>query len=496
MNYNNNEHMAVNKEFFKNLDDQRIDFYTDMLISALNKVAGNWDAPWLTSSNLIPQNFEGTNKYSGTNKLFLSWVVELKGYNTPVFVTAKRARQEGLSIQKDEKPYSIMVVRNCISAYKDKLDFIRERSLPEDPTPAEYNKMSEEDKCLYRHSRYTDSWQVYNIDQTNMREVLPERYEETVKAFDEMKGRDDRREVCISQLDKLIEEQGWLCPLREDQVRRAFFHYDPSDPYISVPPKERMISDERYYSTLIHEMTHSTVLEQTPDGEPLRVYDYSVTEERAREELVAEMGAAMVLMEMGVNAYISKDNAEYLKHWFGHLGAEEVTEKVTNPEILSLAIDLKKMVNAASLDFDLMERLADKAYPIEDTLGRAGIPLDKLTGEELKTLTALNRGEIPLKVEQKIFKRFDSEKLNSEGREKQRAFVRGVVIDTAIATDIIFKKGIKMDLSQFQGKPISCGKSFAERQAERKAKGEETAWEKGKRIGNYRKSGERSGKRR
>jgi antirestriction protein ArdC len=82
-----------------------------------------------------------------------------------------------------------------------------------------------------------------------------------------------------------------------------------------MPDRQTFSSAEEFYSTLFHELTHST-------GHPLRLNRSSLTEfERfgdekySSEELVAEMGAAFLCGFAGIDNRTVNNSAAYLRSW-------------------------------------------------------------------------------------------------------------------------------------------------------------------------------------
>ena len=80
-------------------------------------------------------------------------------------------------------------------------------------------------------------------------------------------------------------------PIIAHRAAQAF--YPPSADTVNMPPAELFQSSEEYYSTLFHELTHST-------GHPSRLGRLDTdnpaafgSKDYSQEELVAEMGAAL-----------------------------------------------------------------------------------------------------------------------------------------------------------------------------------------------------------
>lgn len=69
-------------------------------------------------------------------------------------------------------------------------------------------------------------------------------------------------------LDRMIETQGWVCPIQADK-RSGRAYYSPSHDIVVVPmkaqfntggtPEKRTGAAWSFYSTMLHEMAHSTM---------------------------------------------------------------------------------------------------------------------------------------------------------------------------------------------------------------------------------------------
>ena len=72
---------------------------------------------------------------------------------------------------------------------------------------------------------------------------------------------------------------------------------------------------EEYYSTLFHELTHSTGAEGRCGRDIKKSVSFG-SEEYSREELVAEIGSAMMLNYIGIEAQSTfKNSVAYLQCW-------------------------------------------------------------------------------------------------------------------------------------------------------------------------------------
>ena len=88
--------------------------------------------------------------------------------------------------------------------------------------------------------------------------------------------------------------------------------YIPSRDEIHLPAREAFINPEAFYSTAMHEMTHSTGAKSRLDR------DFSGrfgTEAYAFEELIAELGSAFLGADIGILNATLPDHADYLSSW-------------------------------------------------------------------------------------------------------------------------------------------------------------------------------------
>ena len=82
---------------------------------------------------------------------------------------------------------------------------------------------------------------------------------------------------------------------------------------VQLPPFEAFKDKESYYATALHELTHWTNHKSRLDRDfsAKRFGDHGY----AREELVAELGAAFLCADLGITPEIRDDHAAYLGHW-------------------------------------------------------------------------------------------------------------------------------------------------------------------------------------
>ena len=81
-------------------------------------------------------------------------------------------------------------------------------------------------------------------------------------------------------------------------------------------------SAEEYYSTLFHELTHSTGHPSRIGREGIEKLNTFGSESYSKEELIAEMGAAMLAGVAGIERKTLANSAAYLKSWIDVLKSD------------------------------------------------------------------------------------------------------------------------------------------------------------------------------
>ena len=132
--------------------------------------------------------------------------------------------------------------------------------------------------------------------------------------------------------------------LKHVKGNRAY--YTPSLDAVTVPVREQFKDNAEYYSTLFHELTHST-------GHPKRLNRITNeaafgNEEYSAEELVAEIGSASILATLGVeNAGTLRNSAAYVQNWLKALRNDKkliVTASAKAEKAIRLILNIKETV--------------------------------------------------------------------------------------------------------------------------------------------------------
>ena len=117
---------------------------------------------------------------------------------------------------------------------------------------------------------------------------------------------------------------------------------------ITIPKKSQFKDGESWYGTAFHEMVHSTGAEDQLNR--LKPQSGFGSDEYAREELVAELGSALVCQKYGMTKNLKEDSAAYLKSWLGSLKETPSFIKTTLMDVKKATSILTQRIDEASLE--------------------------------------------------------------------------------------------------------------------------------------------------
>ena len=326
-------------------EDKALDFFAEMMIEKIESINKDWKKPWFTEGALQwPKNLNG-REYNGLNAFMLLLQCEKQGWKIPRFCTfdcvqrlnnteKKDANGETLprvSVLKGEKSFPVFITTfTCID--KDN----KERIKYDD-----YKRLSEEERKQYNIYPKMQVYRVFNVVQTNLQEARPEMWAkleaENVRLTHEQ---GEGEQFAFAPIDAMIKDNRWICPIKPTYGDNAYFSIRKNE--IVVPKKQQFTDGEAFYGTLLHEMTHSTGHESQLDRFKPTSFGSA---EYAREELVAELGSALVAQRYGMAKHIKEDSAAYLKSWLESL-------KESPQFIKTTLLDVKKATSVINQHID------------------------------------------------------------------------------------------------------------------------------------------------
>ena len=326
-----------------NSEEKALDLFAEMMIEKIESISKDWRKPWFTEGALQwPRNLSG-REYNGMNALMLMLHCEKEGYKIPRFCTfdcVQRMNKPGkdgqelprVSVLRGEKSFPVMLTTfTCI--HKE----TREKIKYDD-----YKRLSDDEKQEYNVYPKMQVFRVFNVQQTNLREARPELWEKLEKENSRPEI-DAGERFDFEPVDRMINENLWICPIHPRHQDEAYYSMSKNE--IVVPEKGQFKDGEAFYGTLFHEMTHSTGAEGVLDR--LKPTSFG-SKEYAREELVAELGSALVSQRYGMTKHIKEDSCAYLKSWLDEL-------KESPQFIKTTLLDVKR---ATSLITQRVDRIA------------------------------------------------------------------------------------------------------------------------------------------
>ena len=85
-----------------------------------------------------------------------------------------------------------------------------------------------------------------------------------------------------------------------------------------MPPRVQFENEEEYYSTLFHEIVHSTGHKSRLNRPGMENIEFG-SETYSKEELIAEMGAAFLCAYSGIEQATIHNSTAYIQNWLEHL---------------------------------------------------------------------------------------------------------------------------------------------------------------------------------
>ena len=194
---------------------------TDKIVAELEKGVAPWVRPWKTLDARFggaPYNGYTARAYRGFNVWLLLIMAEEKGYQDSRWFTYRQAQTLGAQVRRGEKSTLVIVWKQYAFKENDPVTYVvTEKKVP-----------------LLR------SYNVFNAEQCDGIAALP-------------KSEENCPELRYGSAQALFTQHGVVV---RNGGEKAFFN--PSLDFIQVPRREAFESEEHYWSTMLHELTHWT----------------------------------------------------------------------------------------------------------------------------------------------------------------------------------------------------------------------------------------------
>lgn len=267
----------------KKVESQRTDLYcriTDRILEELAKGVRPWMKPWNAANTdgriTRPLRHNG-QPYSGMNVLLL-WSEQMsRGFASSTWMTFKQALELGAAVRKGETGSTVVFASRFTKSEADGKGGEVDREIP-----------------------FLKAYSVFNVEQID---GLPDHYHYRPAPPQDPVER-------IEQVDRFFRNSGAVIRHGGNQ---AF--YAPGPDLIQMPAFEMFKDPASYYATLSHEATHWTAAKHRL-GRDLSRYSKEKSE-RAREELIAELGSCFLCADLGIAPELEPraDHASYLQSW-------------------------------------------------------------------------------------------------------------------------------------------------------------------------------------
>jgi antirestriction protein ArdC len=249
---------------------------TDRIMAALEAGTVPWRRPWQTFGS--PVNIRTGRRYRGINVLLLS----LQDYSDPRWGTYKAISEAGGNVRRGEKSTRVVLWK-----------------------PVKKRDAEGEDASYLLLRDYA----VFNAEQAEGIEPLPEI--------------EEREFTPIEQAERIV--NGYvLVPGAGNPGPPMLFggdraYYSPFEDTVKTPRAELFESDEAFYSTLFHELVHSTGHKKRLGRIEPAIFG---SDPYAKEELVAEVGASFLCGIAGLAAAGDEQSAAYIAGWLKALSSD------------------------------------------------------------------------------------------------------------------------------------------------------------------------------
>lgn len=262
-------------------ETSRPDIYsrvTNAIVADLERGVRPWTKPWSAEhlAGRITRPLRSTGEpYSGINVVLLWAEAVVHGYTAPIWITFRQALALGGHVRKGEHGATV-VYANRITR----------------------TESGDDGQDIERQIPFLKAYTVFNVDQV---EGLPGHFYAAAEPKLDAAQRIGHADAFFATTGADIRHGG----------NQAYYALQPD--YVQMPPFECFEDPEAYYATLAHECTHWT-------RHPSRL-DRDFGRKRwgddgyAREELVAELGAAFLCADLGLELQPRPDHASYIASW-------------------------------------------------------------------------------------------------------------------------------------------------------------------------------------
>lgn len=248
------------------------------VIKRMEELGDDWIKPFHDRGKLggnlaLPHNLSGRN-YSGINLFILTMFNEF-GSNT--WATYKQINEAGGQVLKGEKASTVFYYGSHITT-----------------------KTDDNGNTHNEGYKFLKTFSVFNIEQTTLEAdkikiIMNRKPKNLVERIEDVE-----KYIANTQAKVVLNTRGRCFYVPEED----YINMSPLDSWKATPDQTKQ---EAYYSTLLHELVHWTGNKKRKDRFEKLSY--------AEEELVAELGSAILSAMLGISKKPSDQHAKYLNNW-------------------------------------------------------------------------------------------------------------------------------------------------------------------------------------
>jgi antirestriction protein ArdC len=252
---------------------------TAKILASLERGVMPWRKPWdgARTGPALPRRVTGES-YRGVNIIMLWHASTAHGYASPYWLSFKQAVKLGAHVRKGERGETVVYYGSA--------------------QRTEIKADGAESETAFR---FLKSYVAFNADQI---EGLPERFYPRA----------------AHELLPMAEHEQWFAKLDIARIlTRDTACYIPSRDVIGMPPIDAFDDPESYAATLNHEAVHATAAPHRVGRDLSKRFKEAI----AAEELVAEIGAAILGGYLRLPPDHIADHAAYIESWMSILRSDK-----------------------------------------------------------------------------------------------------------------------------------------------------------------------------
>lgn len=257
---------------------------TEQILKKLESGVIPWRKPWRGGAAFQPKSFASRKPYRGINVWLLGMAAQEKGYSSPYWITYKKAQTLGGQVRKGEK--------STVAVFWKQLE--REKV-------SDSGKIEIERHFMLRYYRLFNLEQIDDLDENKLpADAIPDDTEETLDF------------TPIEYCEGIASNMPNKPAIEHSNERRAY--YRPSSDTVHLPNKEHFTAEPEYYSTMFHELAHSTGHETRLKRDHFKEAAFG-SADYSKEELIAEFCACFLCGTAGIETATIDNSAAYIENW-------------------------------------------------------------------------------------------------------------------------------------------------------------------------------------